>query len=161
MSLGTHCAVCHWPFSDNRPRSALAVHACTWCAYSDVVEHCAEPHPRNEFPGGRWTSSGTGPSSGAGERSAEGSGQSAHNGEHHPESPHTPGRPAATVAGTLSRTDTSPTDGALLECPHCGQSGNPYAYRDAPGENHEPVMHVACLQCGSGAPSIAIWNRRR
>jgi hypothetical protein len=58
----------------------------------------------------------------------------------------------------------------LLDCPFCGatQSGldkakgkGVYTYMDALGEFHQVRMHVACLECGSGSPSVEVWNRRQ
>ena len=50
----TACAVCHKPFTMDNPRSSETVHTCCECAYADMFAHCAEPHPVNAFPRGRW-----------------------------------------------------------------------------------------------------------
>lgn len=58
---------------------------------------------------------------------------------------------------------------SLEDCPHCGATQaaldrgkrkGVYAYMDSAGEDHEPTLHVACLECGSGSPSAEVWNRR-
>lgn len=56
----------------------------------------------------------------------------------------------------------------VANCPHCGakptldkRTGTGvYAYMDSPGKGHEPTLHVACLECGSGSPSVEVWNQR-
>ena len=57
----------------------------------------------------------------------------------------------------------------LLDCPHCGATQNSldkgngkgiYAYHDAPSSDIQTWIHVACLECGSGSPSIETWNLR-
>ena len=60
--------------------------------------------------------------------------------------------------------------GALLGCPHCGASPDAldkrtgkgvYAYMNAPHSDTQQWLHVACLECGSGSPSVQTWNRRQ
>lgn len=46
----------------------------------------------------------------------------------------------------------------LQRCPHC--NSQPYAYLNAPSSDQQPWVHVACLKCGSGSPTIETWNRR-
>ena len=59
---------------------------------------------------------------------------------------------------------------AFPDCPFCGATADAldkrngkgvYAYMNAPGKSHESTMHVACLECGSGSPSIEVWSRRQ
>lgn len=56
-----------------------------------------------------------------------------------------------------------------LDCPHCGATPEAldkskgtgvYVYDNAPSDGQATWPHVACLECGSGSPSIAVWNRR-
>ena len=70
----------------------------------------------------------------------------------------------------MKRSGTKVDSTALLACPHCGATaealdkGNGkgvYAYTDAPSSDIEPWMHVACLECGSGSPSVKVWNSRK
>jgi len=54
-------------------------------------------------------------------------------------------------------------------CPHCGErvedldkrmGRGVLVYKDAPASDWTPWDHVACLLCGSGSPSIEVWNQR-
>lgn len=57
----------------------------------------------------------------------------------------------------------------LKPCPHCGakqldlnkaKGKGIYAYNDSPSGDSEQWIHVACLECGSGSPSVEVWNKR-
>jgi hypothetical protein len=57
----------------------------------------------------------------------------------------------------------------ILPCPHCGATPDRLddntgmgvrVYMNAPSSDEQPWPHVACLECGSGSPSIDTWNQR-
>lgn len=57
----------------------------------------------------------------------------------------------------------------ILPCPHCGATPERVddntgmgvrVYMNAPSSDEQPWPHVACLECGSGSPSIEAWNQR-
>lgn len=57
----------------------------------------------------------------------------------------------------------------ILPCPHCGATPDRLddntgmgvrVYMNAPSSDEQPWPHVACLECGSGSPSIETWNQR-
>ena len=59
--------------------------------------------------------------------------------------------------------------GSIADCPHCGAKARNlnkrkgrgvYVYNDTPNGDCKPWPHVACLVCGSGSPSLTVWNRR-
>jgi len=67
------------------------------------------------------------------------------------------------------KNDKIMTTNDISDCPHCGATYKSldkingkgvYAYMDAPGKSITATMHVACLECGSGSPSLKVWNRR-
>ena len=54
-------------------------------------------------------------------------------------------------------------------CPFCGakqedldkgKSKGVYVYNNAPHSSIQQWPHVACLECGAGAPQLKVWNRR-
>jgi hypothetical protein len=47
----------------------------------------------------------------------------------------------------------------IKKCPH-GCKSKPHVYLNAPSSDQQPWKHVACLECGSGSPTIEIWNKR-
>jgi ribosomal protein L32 len=70
----------------------------------------------------------------------------------------------------VKRSGTKIDSTSLLDCPHCGATPEAldkrngkgvYAYSNAPSSDIKPLMHVACLECGSGSPSVKVWNSRK
>ncbi len=70
----------------------------------------------------------------------------------------------------MKRSETKVDPTALLACPHCGATAEAldksngkgvYAYMSAPSSDIELWLHVACLECGSGSPSVLVWNSRK
>lgn len=47
----------------------------------------------------------------------------------------------------------------LKPCPFCG--GAAFPYMNTPSCDMEPWVHVVCLDCGAGAPSVEKWNQRK
>lgn len=56
----------------------------------------------------------------------------------------------------------------IKPCPFCGAKWNGldaksgvYVYSNAPSSDQRLWLHVACLDCGSGASTVKIWNSRK
>lgn len=60
----------------------------------------------------------------------------------------------------------------IKDCPHCGAGHGPvdvkgrsqrpgvYVHAEALSTDFPPTKHVVCLVCGSGSPSVDVWNKR-
>jgi predicted nucleic-acid-binding Zn-ribbon protein len=76
------------------------------------------------------------------------------------------------VRKTLLRETGKVSMETVKDCPHCGASTEAcneqtgkgvYTYYDANALSidRNPILHVACLECGSSSPTIEIWNTRK
>lgn len=56
----------------------------------------------------------------------------------------------------------------IKPCPFCGAKWQGiesrkgvYVYSNAPSSDQRQWLHVVCLECGSGASTIKVWNSRK